>query len=520
MKRFDKGYIFYHLITDFFTTLVIGFMFLDSVFVEDGEGNFLGYNFEALPFLVGGLVSIYAAFILYRCLYYRTSEYQLTDTEIICRRGVIFRKRSLIECSRIHAINKKQNLIHRLFGIAILTVDSGSTNTSSEAEVMIVEKNGVVDSLLQDLHSLRENGTKFNTDTRGSATIDAKNDAASPQVVLSADDSLYTFKSRGKLIYSLVNVVTSLVAIIVLGVLALITLGFLQTFTRLGLFDSLGGMLLSVLTIMLGAMLVATVVAIIFSLIQSFVAYYGFKVVRHGEEIVISYGLFETHTNTFSLDRIKGVKVRQGIVKRLLGFATVSLEVIGYTTDEDNDKVISGVLVPFCRYSDVNEIISRVLPSHTMLPRQTGASSFLPFISWFGLILTLVTLPLAATVTLALWILEMPGEIVAAAPLVLIGIGALIFLLKLVDSLINHKTAGIAIDGDKITLYNGGLEKSTTTVLAKNIVAVENVTTPWRAKRGITTLILHVATNALTNEVKVEIQDASLAARLESMLVL
>ena len=127
---------------------------------------------------------------------------------------------------------------------------------------------------------------------------------------------------------------------------------------------------------------------------------------------------------------------------------------------------------------------------------------------------------LAAVILADLLIFKVSSDIIIGVTLAILGVGLLIFLENLVDKLINYKTAGVAIDGDKITLYNGGLAKSVTTIHAKHLVAIENVTTPKRQKKGITTLILHLRTNALTNEVRVDIQSAELVERLEGMLVL
>ena len=57
---------------------------------------------------------------------------------------VLFKKRSVIELRKIHAVNQKHGLIQRMFGISVLLVDSGSTNTAMNAEIMIYEdKNGI-----------------------------------------------------------------------------------------------------------------------------------------------------------------------------------------------------------------------------------------------------------------------------------------------------------------------------------------------------------------------------------------
>ena len=138
MKRFDKGYIYSALLSDFFGCLVILFIFLKDFFLDD-EAKAEDI-IAAIPFFAIAFIVIFLCFIVDRIMYYKTSGYELTETEIKCKRGVFFRKRSVLEYRKVHAINKKQNLFHRIFRIAVLTVDSGSTNTSGQAEITIIEK--------------------------------------------------------------------------------------------------------------------------------------------------------------------------------------------------------------------------------------------------------------------------------------------------------------------------------------------------------------------------------------------
>ena len=132
MKRFDKGYIYSNLLSDLVGSIVIFLFFFEEIFFEE-EPN-MEMIVAAIPFFLIALAVIYLCFIAYRIAYYRTSGYELTETEIKCKRGVLFRKNSVLEYKKVHAINKKQSLFHRFFGIAVLTVDSGSTNTSHQAE--------------------------------------------------------------------------------------------------------------------------------------------------------------------------------------------------------------------------------------------------------------------------------------------------------------------------------------------------------------------------------------------------
>ena len=108
MKRFDKGYIYSGLLSDLFGSLVVAFIFLKDFFLSE-ESNPKDI-IAAVPIFVIAFIVIYLILIVYRILYYKTSGYELTEKEIKCNRGVLFRKRSVLDYKKVHAINKKQSL--------------------------------------------------------------------------------------------------------------------------------------------------------------------------------------------------------------------------------------------------------------------------------------------------------------------------------------------------------------------------------------------------------------------------
>lgn len=507
MKRFDKGYIYSALLSDLFSSLVILFVFFEELFLEDDAKA--QEIIAAIPIFAIVFAIIYLCFIVYRILYYKSSGYELTETEIKCTRGVLFRKRSVLDYKKVHAINKKQNIFHRIFGIAVLTVDSGSTNTSQQAEITIVEKSKTVDLLVKELNALKENGTRSNVNT-----------SVTEELLLSDNNSLYRFTSKKKMLYTLINIVSTAFFIALFGILAIIVIGVCKLMLENNSIGSWGEYFLLAILITIGAMLLFSVFSFITSMIYSFVGYYKFNITKCGNNIQISFGLLEKHTNTFSYDRIKAVKISQGLVQRMLGFSSIKLEVIGYTNDTENNNVELGVLVPFCKYSEIDEILGKVLPDYIPDKKRTNAVSFFPFVSWFLLIFGIITsVSLLLTVAVML-ILNAPVSAICVVAFSVLGVNALILIIKLISSILSYKTNGIAINGGKFTAYYGGFTKNITIFKAENLIAVEDVTTPLRKKSGITSLVMHLKTNAISNEVKVHIQNDMLSEKLEELLIL
>ena len=509
MKKFDKGYIYSSLLTDFFYSIFAVFIFLQDLFIDE-ESNPEDIA-AAIPFFVIGFIVIYLCFIVYRILYYKASGYELTDKEIKCNRGVLIRKRSVLDYNKVHAINKKQTIIHRIFGIAVLTVDSGSANTSHQAEITIIEKNTVVDTLLRELNSLKENGIRSDV-----------SEAKTEEVLLSDKDSLYRFTSGKKMLYTLINIVSTAFFTAFCAILAITVIGICKAMLQLDFLGTWGQYLLYAVLITVGAMLLLSFFSFIGSIIHSFVGYYGFTITKQDNNIQISYGLLEKYTNAFSYDRIKAVKISQGLVQRILGFASIKLEVIGYTVNsgEDNKNADLGVLIPFCKYDEIGTILGKVLPDYIPSEKQTKSVSLFPFVSWFLLIFGSISAIILAGVVAVMSILNATSYAISAVALAIVIAALIVIALKFASAALGYHTNGLAATDGKLTAYSGGFTKTVTVFRAKNLIAVENVTTPLRKKHGIASLVMHLKTNEQSNEVKVHIQQDSLSEELEKMLTL
>ena len=509
MKRFDKGYIYSSLLTDLFYSLVTAFILLkDFLFDEESSSDDIA---TAIPIFIIAYALIYLCLVIYRILYYRTSGYELTDKEIRCQRGVLFKKRSVLDYKKVHAINKKQNIIQRIFGVAVLTVDSGSANTSHQAEIMIIEKNTVVDALLAEVNSLKENGTRPDT-----------SEHKKEEVLLSCRDSLYRFTSGKKMLYTLINIASTAFFTALFAVLAIIVISVCKVIVQLDFLGTWGQYFLYAILITVGAILLFSVFSFIGSILHSFVGYYNFTITQSDNNIGISYGILEKHTNTFSYDRIKAVKISQGPVQRIFGFASIRLEVIGYTNNsgDDNKNADLGVLVPFCKYCEIGDILDKVLPDYIPSEKQTKSESLFPFMSWFLLIFGVIaTITLTGTVTV-MSVLNAPSSVIAAVAFAILGVDLIIIALKYISAVLGYHTNGLAFDAEKITVYSGGFTKYITVFKARSLIAVENVTTPLRKRRRIASLVMHLKTNEQSNEIKVHIQKDTLSDQLEKMLTL
>lgn len=503
MKRFDKRYVFYHLLADFFACLFILLVFFgEAVLDEEGEAT----DFSVvIPYLIAGFAVLYAGFIVYRILYVRLSGYELAEGEIRCRRGVLFRKKSLLEYKKINAVNKRQNIIQKLFGICVITVDSGSANTAHTAEIVIIESDDVAEEIVARL-KCAEGGAPAVEDTL-------------PEEEAS-EASAYKFKSDKKWLYSAINIVSAALSVLLVGIFSATVFTAGAGILRAEWASDFAKTAVTALVIILLSALAVSVVSFIGSIVNSFVGFYNFRVCRVGSSVDISYGLLVLHHNTFSYDRIRAVKIKQGLIKRLFGYAEIQLEVIGYGGEAESGGGSGevGILVPFCKLLEAEKILGEILPDYTPAPRSGTARALFPFISWVYLFVC-SAFALAAGITLAdMAILGAPSVAFAIVGLVMGSALLATLLVILASAALNYKTSGISVSGEKITVYSGGLFKCITVLPTSALSSVEEVSTPRRKRRGISSYVLHLRARSTTNEVRVEMQDSSAFEELISAM--
>lgn len=505
MKKFTKKYIYYGLVWSLLPAFFFSFFGVEEFFSSAEEELVFRTAYLVTSIIV--FVIVYGLFVLYYCLYVNTSGYACLEHEISCKRGILFKKRSIVEYQKMHAINKKQNFIQQWFGIAILTIDSGSTNTASQAEIVIIETEQVIDQLLIILKE-KQNGKENVLET--TSRTEAK------------QENLYTFRSRFKIMYSVLNVLMSLVCLLCIGIITWIGLGICFPFIDFTGELTIQQFLISAMFVTIVVILFIGCITFIGSILFSFIRYYQFRIFKIGNELQICYGLFVKSDNRFLLSKIKAIKIHQNLIQRIFHFATIYLEVVGYceSTNTNNQNVEQiGILIPLCKEDCISTLLQNILPDYVPLAKEENAKSFASFLAWPILITTISILFPTLLIEISLLIAEVSFDIclivIASACILMILVDVYI----LVGALFAYHNHGIAINGDKFTLYNGTITKKTTVILRKNIIAIEDITTAKRKKKGIYSFRIHFFTNALTNVVTIKHIDERVRHQLLNSLV-
>ena len=265
------------------------------------------------------LIVPYAIAAIGRTLSYR---YRFDPSELVIRTGFVFRNERHIPYTRIQNIDSVQNVLHRLFGVTTVSIETGGAS-ESEATLSVVS-----------LEAFRELRARVFEERGPTATAIAE---APPETVLldlSWRDVALCGLIQGR-------------GLVVLGTI----FGLLW---EVGMIDRLAdplfgekttgrGVLTQLLLAFFGqglpparTMLVTTaafglflVVVRLFSVTWALVTLYGFRVRRVGEDLQIEFGLLTRVAATVPVRRIQAVTVQQGPLHRLLERASIRVDTAG-----------------------------------------------------------------------------------------------------------------------------------------------------------------------------------------------
>lgn len=507
MTRFSKKIILLRIVGGLITALFFILMFNFSLF--EGEENENIIDNIGIVILIDIIVFILAGIVItiYSYLYYKSAGYSINNEEIKCQRGVIFKKTSIIKREKINAINTKQSLLARIFHVKYILVDSGSTNTAFNAEFAVVLDNEDADKLYKQI--------KIMKDTKDDITNDDEALISNYENVISGQDYDYHFTSKGKFLYSLSNILTFVISFLIFVMIGVIAIVIINSITTFDLFWTI------ILTIIFGYLGLAAFTTAV-SVVTTFFMYHNFNIKKGATSLQISHGLLTKVDNSLEYSKIRGVTIYQNIIMRIFGYATIYLNVVGYGQNSNNQNNsssqnagIPGVLIPLCRLDEVNKYLNDLVGGYKVDDKDIASPSITPFLTWSNLSL-FISMVVPSIVILLIGIFYSQKAFYG-----FIAVGMLYLfseIILIINGILAKKTNGITVNDDKVTVYYGSFTKRILVVEKKNIIGVEDISTPLRRKKGIYSYVIHFHNNSTLNTVRVECVESKVMNQVLDML--
>lgn len=261
-----------------------------------------GDGFVASLGLVGLGFAVVALFAGWQVLYYQRFDYEVTADTVDISSGVLSRREREIPYGRIQNVDVAQNAIQRVLDIAEVRIETAGGG-ETEAQLRYVSRREA--DRVQELISDRKR--------------DAAVDAGAPDPERESEE-LFRLEPRELGILGLVSADFR-----VLGLLTIVASGFAPSIAE----ASPPG---TEILLMLGPAI--AVVALlgfwVVSAVRSVLRYYGFRLSRHGDELRYERGLLQRYNGTIPLEKVQTVTIRENVLARPLGYATLVIETAGY----------------------------------------------------------------------------------------------------------------------------------------------------------------------------------------------
>jgi putative membrane protein len=296
------------------------------------------------------LVPVGLLLLLFELVQYFTLAYRFDPHEIVIKRGLFWKRERHIPSARVQNIELVQNAAHRLAGVAVARLDTG-TGSGAEGELSVLS--------LEAIAALRE---AVRVGRHGEATALPGPEAHAPGVLIA-------LTPRELLLHGLLTASGWVVIAAGAGALWQLDLDGWDVGRYLPSTEGAWGRLrqatpllaLEIALLVLLAVLVFRVLSAVWSAIKHF----DFSLTTRGSELFQSYGLLTRVGRTIPRARIQKLTVTEALLMRLFGRATITIDTAASPSEKQQNPAAGGshVLVPIVPWSRVPALVREVYPT-------------------------------------------------------------------------------------------------------------------------------------------------------------
>ncbi|MCZ0701716.1 putative membrane protein [Natronobacillus azotifigens] len=422
-----------------------------------GRGNFLLYS------LIG--FSILAVIMIgYSMIGWYRFTYQLDDDQIRIERGIFIRKKRTISKHRIQSINLSQNIIHRIFGLTSVQIETAGSDADVDAKLTAVTMSDGIELRKHLKPSKQQAMLNVETEDTENAFASDQEDTVTSQIAEKTDNqydydyvlenNYPKYETPFKRLFLYGSTSGGFSAI--MGIFFLIIFE-VENLIPEALYESTTAWLYAqAIWALIALFVVFLVIVWILGVFGMVIKYGDFTIVRYDEELYITRGLWEKKQLTIPLKRIQAVGIKQNLIRQPLGFASLYVESAGGEINKTEGT--RTIILPLLHKREIQAFLEKMLPEYQLdweqlipapkraIPYYLIKSSIVPF---------LAMIPTAVFALNWLWIPKA------------------FFVLALIIGWIDYRTAGSCITKEQVTLQNWLFSKETVILKHRRIQALE-----------------------------------------------
>ena len=323
---------------------------------------FLGGRAED-SYLLWPLIGV-AALVVTAVWQYFTYRYRVDEDRLVVREGVLERQVRQVPFARIHNVTLHQSLLHRIFGVAEVRLESaGGTKPEAEMRVLRMDEAMALERLIR---------------TRGAAP------AITPDGTRAAHDDGDAGAADGRLLLALpfgelvrLGLISNRGMVVVAGAAAVAWQALpdrmlAQVVTRyaeqaMGYAGSLipgaQARVLAAVALVLLALVALRLLSVLLALTQ----YHGFRLLLQGRRLTVERGLLTRLRTSASRRRIQAWTLHEGLLHRLLRRRSLHVDTVGGHGEGGSQRSLRE-LAPIASADACDALVRDVLPGAAWPP--------------------------------------------------------------------------------------------------------------------------------------------------------
>lgn len=312
--------------------------------------------------------------IIFEVIRYIALRYRFERDELIITFSFIFSNERHIPFARIQNIDLKQSILHRLFNVAEVNIETGSGG-KAEAQLRVVSLDRI-EELRERIFAERREPAAASSSSSSTTTPTADASSTASTQVPAADGNAQAVTPAVTTLLRLTPGEIVRLGLIANRGLVLVAAAigiswelnlwerttFLQQ-AREWLDDQLAAPGLMLLVAGLGAL----INLYLLSIAWSFLRFYGFTLERRGDDLRLTTGLFTRHAATIPRRRIQLISIRRTPLHRLFRRATILVETAGGVQEGNEEQVFSRKhFVPLIHADHAEALLREIHPNFAL----------------------------------------------------------------------------------------------------------------------------------------------------------
>ncbi|WP_227995025.1 PH domain-containing protein [Oceanobacillus sp. CFH 90083] len=406
----------------------------------------------AVPIIIGLI-------LLFSFLSWFRFTYQLEEDQLRIERGILIRKKRTLSKHRIQSIDLSQNVIHRIFGLTKVAIETAGNDSSTDAALsaVIMQDGTMLHDELKYKKQLPE-AEQLEAAEAANTERDEPDEGSVPKRKITIQALLITGSTSASF-----GILIGLFGVAFSQVETLIPDQFYDDATRWIL--SLG------MQIIIALAIIVVLFLWLFSILYTVIRDWNFTITRYEKELFITRGLLEKKQTTIPLKRIQAVGIKESPVHQLFGFARPYVEIASGETN--NSQEVNTIIFPLLRKKEFTAFLGEFLPEYNYHTESLvhPPKKALPYYLWRSM-----SIPLLAVIAVGTFFLSY------------IWIPAIIMLAAGIIGFTAFKSAGYIIDEQQIIVQARIFSKDTAIIQHRRVQALQQKQHPLHRKQSLATL--------------------------------